>query len=112
MRTSQEPVLSNEDVAVLLAEIQRIEDPYQKATNLTELASQLLPSRSAVLQQALEAATVIQYESDRTDVLSAIAPQLPYNHTGLWEASLKLSDENAALVLNNSVCWQSKCPKF
>ena len=71
------PVHSNDSVSERLAEIDQIADASKKVEALVELASQLLPSGSEVLEQALSAALAIQSESDRANALAAIAPQLP-----------------------------------
>ncbi|MEM0979758.1 MAG: P-loop NTPase fold protein [Cyanobacteria bacterium P01_H01_bin.58] len=61
-----------------LAEIEAaIEDPEKKIEALLNLASELLPSRSEVLQQTLDAANSITDDYEKAKVLSEIAPQLP-----------------------------------
>jgi predicted KAP-like P-loop ATPase len=60
-----------------LAEIEEIADPSKKVEALVNLASQMLPSSSEVLAQALTAAKTIQNEYARAKVLAAIASQLP-----------------------------------
>jgi len=82
------PVRSNDSVSERLAEIDCIPDASKKVKALVELASQLLPSPSEVLSQALEAAQSIQSESSRATALAAIAPQLPATEPQLLEHAL------------------------
>jgi|GEM_PF-1943564 len=83
------PVRSNDSVSERLAEIDQIADASEKVKALVELASQLLPSGSEVLQQALSAALAIDDESDRANALAAIAPQLPpTERLQVWEQAL------------------------
>jgi len=82
------PVRSNDSVSERLAEIDQIADASEKVEALVELASQLLPSGSEVLQQALSAALAIDDESDRAKTLAAIAHQLPATEPQLLERAL------------------------
>ncbi len=76
------PIRSNGLTSERLAEIDRITDASEKVKALVELASQLLPSPSELLAEALKAQPI---RLKITDViaLELIAPQLPQNEPQL-----------------------------
>ena len=76
MGNAPTPISPDSWVEERLAEIDGIADGTEKVRALVNLASEMLPSRSEVLKQALDAAQAIQDESSRREALSAIAPQL------------------------------------
>ncbi|MEM7647532.1 MAG: hypothetical protein AAF283_00005, partial [Cyanobacteria bacterium P01_A01_bin.70] len=76
MGEQEAQVGSNDRVEARLREIDGIQDPSEKVKALVKLASEMLPSRSEVQHQALDAAQAIQSEDYRRDALMAIAPQL------------------------------------
>ncbi|NEQ55746.1 MAG: hypothetical protein F6K11_37525, partial [Leptolyngbya sp. SIO3F4] len=57
-----------------LTEIEKIEAPSDRVKALLDMASEMLPSSSNILQQAFDAAESIQNEASRAKVLSEIVP--------------------------------------
>ena len=70
------PIGSNDWIVERLTKIDRISDASKKAIALANLACQLLPSRSEILQQALSAARAIGDDIYKAHTLVEIAPQL------------------------------------
>ena len=72
------PIGPNDWVAERLADIDQIADASKQVWALLELEAELLPSGSAVLQAALEAALAIKDDPEaKAEALSEIAPRLP-----------------------------------
>ncbi|PZV06510.1 MAG: hypothetical protein DCF32_09605 [Leptolyngbya sp.] len=72
------PIGPNDWVAERLAEIDQVANASKKVEALLDLEAELLPSGSAVLQEALEAALAIKDDPGaKAKALSGIAPHLP-----------------------------------
>ena len=68
---------SQESIEQRLVEINQIRDGLDQVKTLVELASELLPSRSRILGEAMTAASKIENRMFSLQAIGEIIPQLP-----------------------------------